>query len=207
MSERSLRPYALCGVIAPVLFAGLVAVEGSLVRGYSHVSQPISDLGAYALYGSYALVQDANFWIFGVLVVLLAFGLSRSPAGSRAITAPMGVFGAMIFLAGVFPDQPSPWPGAAHGLVSVAAFISIIASQFFAWRRWGRSGTEGAIWDSVSKFSAMTFALSVLMFILYGILGQPGSAIGGLVQRVFLAVPWIWVEGVSVKFFRLQDRQ
>lgn len=114
--ESHLRWYAVCGVIAPIYFALMVIVEGLLVRGYSQVSQPISDLGAYVLYGSYALLQNLNFWVFSLLVVTFAIGLKHELPSSRAITTSMAVFGAMIFLAGVFPDEPSPWPAGAHGI-------------------------------------------------------------------------------------------
>ncbi len=48
----NLKLYALCGVIAPIFFTLMVIVEGFVVTGYSQVSQHISDLGAYSLYGS-----------------------------------------------------------------------------------------------------------------------------------------------------------
>lgn len=205
--ESPLRPYALCGVIAPIFFALMVIMEGLLVPGYSQVSQPISDLGAYALYGSKALFQNLNFWVFGLLVVSFAIGLKHELPASRAITASMGVFGAMIFLAGVFPDEPSPWPAGAHGLVSIAAFVSIILSQFFAWRRLRRPvGDEGAHWVHYGRISLVTMVLSIIMFVLYGAFGQPGSLIGGLVQRMFLVVPWLWIEIMSLRLLRLSKR-
>jgi hypothetical membrane protein len=195
--------FAVCGIFAPIFFTVMVAIEGALVVGYSHVSRPISDLGAYALYGSYSILQDINFWAFGGLVVALAIGLRRALPDSRRVTVSLVIFGLMIILAGVFQDEPSPWPGAAHSLVSVAAFISVILSQLFTWRRLRLSESRGERgWDRYGRLSVVTAILTMALFVAYGVFGQPGSATGGLVQRTFLAVPWTWIEVMSLGLFR-----
>jgi hypothetical membrane protein len=174
-----------------------------LVAGYSQISQPISDLGANALYGSYSVLQDLNFWVFGGLVVVLAIGLRQALPASRRVTSSLGIFGLMIILAGFFQDEPSPWPGAVHGLVSVTAFISVILSQLFAWKRLRQSESRGERgWGRYGRFSLVTAVLTMALFVVYGVLGQPGSPVGGLVQRTFLAVPWIWIEVMSLGLLR-----
>jgi len=108
LSGSRLRLYALCGVIAPVFFTVMVIVEGFLVTGYSHMTQQMSDLGAYSLYGSYALLQNLNFFVFGILVIMFAIGLRQGVPASRAIATSLGLFGFMFFLLGGFPDDPIP---------------------------------------------------------------------------------------------------
>jgi hypothetical membrane protein len=202
-ARAHLRAYAICGLVAPIFFALMVVLESSLVTGYNQIAQPISDLGASALYGSYSILQDVNFLVFGILVIALAIGLGQALRASRAISWSLGFFGSMIFLAGLFQDEPAPWPAGAHGLVSVFAFISIILTQFFTWRRLRRSTGEEGEWGKYSRFSLITMGLTIILFASYGVLGQPGSSIGGLVQRVFLAVPWLWIEVISLKLLRL----
>ena len=75
----------------------MVIVEGFLVSGYSHMTQQVSDLGAYSLYGSYALLQNLNFCVFGILVVAFAMGLRQELRASKAMTVTLGLFGATFF--------------------------------------------------------------------------------------------------------------
>jgi hypothetical membrane protein len=195
------RLYGICGIIAPIFFALMVIVESSVVTGYNQVSQQISDLGASALYGSYSLLQNLNFGVFGILIIALAVGLRRALPASRAFSWSLSLFGVLVFLAGVFQDQPSPWPGGVHALIAVTAFVSIILSQFFSWRtlRRSTSGQETG-WSRYARFSLITLVLSVIMFVLNSIFY--GSSIGGLVQRVFLTVAFLWIEGISLLLLR-----
>jgi len=135
LSKSHLRLYALCGVIAPIFFTVMVIVEGFLVTGYSHMTQQMSDLGAYSLYGSLALLQNLNFFVSGILMIIFAIGLRQGLPSSRAIATSLGLFGFMFFLLGFFPDEPIPWPAAAHYLISWIGGVSLLVSVFFAWRR------------------------------------------------------------------------
>lgn len=182
----------------------MVIVEGYLVSGYNQMLQQVSDLGAYSLYGSYALVQNVNFWVFGILVVAFAIGFGRELLASRVITVSLGFFGVMFFLLGFFPDEPTPWPAAAHFLIAWAGGISILFSQFFAWRRLRRPVAEGGVdWAKYGRFSLVCLVLAIISFIIFAIFGQPGSSITGLLQRVFLGFLWLWIEVMGLRLFQL----
>jgi hypothetical membrane protein len=203
LSSR-VKAAAICGIIAPVFFALMVIVESFVVIGYDQVSQQISDLGASALYGSYSLLQNLNFGVFGILVTALAAGVKRALRASMVFPWSLGLFGGLVFLAGVFQDQPSPWPGGAHALIAVTAFVVIIISQFFSWRTFRRasSGEETSL-NRFAQFSLITLVLSVIMFVLNSIFY--GSSIGGLMQRVFLTVAFLWIEGISLWLLRFSS--
>jgi hypothetical membrane protein len=125
----------------------MVLVEGALVTGYSHMTQQVSDLGAYVLYGSYALIQNLNFCVFGILVVAFAIGLRKELPASRVMTTSLALCGILFFFVGFFPDQPTPWPAAAHYLLAQLSGLSIFISEFFAWRRLRRPvADEGGTW-------------------------------------------------------------
>jgi hypothetical membrane protein len=178
----------------------MVIVEGFLVPGYSHMTQQISDLGAYALYGSYALLQNLNFFVFGILMVAFAIGLRQELPASRAITTSLGLFGVMSFLLGFFPDEPIPWPAAAHSLIASVGGVSILLSEFFAWRRLRRPvADEGVGWTEYGRFSLVSFIISSTLFVV----GQPGSPITGLLQRVMMAVLLLWIEVMALRLLRL----
>jgi hypothetical membrane protein len=204
LSRSHLRLYALCGVIAPIFFVLMVIVEGFLVTGYSHMSQQVSDLGAYSLYGSYALLQNLNFCVFGSLVVAFAIGLRHELPASRAITTLLGLCGFLFFLLGFFPDEPIPWPAAAHYLIAQASGLSILLSEFFAWRRLRRPTTdEGVGWTRYGRFSLVSLVLAVISFITYATFGQRGSPIAGVLQRVMGAFILLWIEVIALRLLRL----
>ena len=98
------RPLAVCGALAPLLFASIVLVAGSLRPAYSHISQFISELG----YGPNAIVQNLNFVLTGMLVAAFSYGLHKGlPAGSRKGPAFLTAFGIGLIGAGVFPGDPA----------------------------------------------------------------------------------------------------
>lgn len=203
-SRSHLRLCALCGVIAPIFFVLMVIVEGLLVAGYSQMSQQVSDLGAYALYGSYALLQNLNFCVFGVLVVAFAIGLRQELTASRVMTMSLGLFGVLFFLLGFFPDEPTPWPAAAHYLLAWASGLAIFVSEFFAWRRLRRPiADEGVGWTKYSRFSLVSLLLAVISTIAFAIFGQPGSPIEGLLQRVMGAFILLWIEVMALRLLQL----
>lgn len=204
MPRSHLRLYAICGVIAPIFFVLMVVVEGFLVTGYSHMTQQVSDLGAYTLYGSYALLQNLNFCVFGTLVVAFAIGLRQELPASRVMTASLGLFGVMFFLLGFFPDQPTPWPAVAHYLLAQVSGLSILVSEFFAWRGLHRPvADKGGAWARYGTFSLASLVLAVISFLVYVIFGQPGSPVAGLLQRVMMFFILLWIEVMALRLFRL----
>jgi hypothetical membrane protein len=195
-----MRLYALCGVIAPIFFVFMVIVEGFLVAGYSQMSQQVSDLGAYALYGSYALLQNLNFWVFGILVVAFAIGLRQELPASRVMTTSLGLCGVLFFLVGFFPDEPTPWPAAAHYLLAQASGLSIFISEFFTWRRLRRPIADEEVgWTKYSSISLASLVFAVVSFIIFATFGQPGSPVRGLLQRVMGTFILLWIEVMALR--------
>ncbi len=185
----------------------MVLIEGYLLPGYSHISQPISDLGAYSLYGSYAFLQNLNFWAFGILVLTFAVGLGLALPRSRGATYTLALFGVLVFTAGLFPDQPYPYPGDVHGIVSIAAFTLVILSQFLLWRRLRhQTETESKAWGRHGTYSLVSGMLS-LVFLVVFILGLPQtSPYYGAGQRAFVAVPWMWIGITALTLYRSESK-
>lgn len=206
-SERNLRLYALCGVIAPIFFAFMLILEQSVVPGYNWISQYGSDLGNYAFYGSFAILQNLNFWIFGILVIAFTLGgLRRGLPGSRAVTITLGLSGAMFFMAGVFTDQPPP-PGqhlTPHILAGDIGFPSITLCQIFVWKRLRHTtAEEESAWRRHRTYSLVSGLLTLLLGINFFYASGSNSAFVGLEQRAFIAVPLSWIEVMALKLFRL----
>jgi hypothetical membrane protein len=188
--QRKQMIFALCGIIAPILFWVMVIVESLIRPGYSPVNNFVSDLGV----GSLAILQNINFMIFGILTIGLGLGLHGSFPTPRGVSLKSGVllviiFGILIFFAGVFPENYGS--GVLHTSVSAFAFLSIIAAQLLIWK--GLKGMDTVIWGGYSTYSLISGLLSIIFLILLQVAISDFAAYQGLAQRLFLAVPWIWV--------------
>ncbi len=192
------RLLALCGIVAPVLFA-LVVLGASLLRpGYSQTADFVSDLGV----GPLAIVQNVNFLVFGLLVTALAFGLRASLPAPRGKASMAGVILVIVFalgvlLAGVFPEDFAG--GGPHTAVSSSAFLAIIAAQLLVWR--GLRGADPAAWGRYCTASMVGGILSFAMLVVFK--ASVGGAYQGAGQRAFLAVPWAWIEITGIQLYSL----
>jgi hypothetical membrane protein len=188
--QRRQMIFALCGILAPIIFWLMVIVESLIRPGYSPVHNFVSDLGV----GSLAILQNINFMIFGLLTIFLGLGLNGSlpTPGRRSLKTGIWlviIFGILIILAGVFPENYGS--GALHQSVSAFAFISIIAAQLLIWK--GLKGDDFAIWGEYRTYSLVSGLLSIIFLILLQVAISDFPAYQGLAQRLFLVVPWIWV--------------
>ncbi len=193
--NKKQRLLALCGVVGPILFTLMVILASLLRPGYSQTNNFVSDLGV----GSYAVIQNANFVVFGLLSIGFALGLREglpAPLG-RALNAAIVLvvlFGLGIIGAGIFPeDYLSESP---HTLVSSIAFLAIIAAQLLIWQ--GLRHADTATWGRYRLYSLISGLLSFVLVWFSSSTAYPGAA-----QRIFLAVPWLWIEVTGLKLYFL----
>jgi hypothetical membrane protein len=194
------RFFALCGIIAPILFTILVIIESLLRPDYSQIYNFVSDLGV----GPNAVIQNVNFAIFGILSILFALGLrsglpSPQKKALKAGVWLVAIFGLCILLAGVFPeDYLSQIP---HNLVSATAFVTIIAAQLLIWK--GLKNANDSVWGKYRTYSLISGLMSLILVLVLKVAMSDFTDYQGIVQRAFLAVPWIWVEVTALKLYFL----
>jgi hypothetical membrane protein len=194
------RFFALCGIFGPIIFTFLV-IMGSIIRpGYSQTYNFVSDLGV----GPNAIIQNINFFIFGLLSIGFALGLKGAlPSTGKSIKSAVWliiIFGLGIIGAGIFPeDYMSQVP---HNLVSATAFVAIIAAQFLVWE--GLKEADQSVWGRYRTFSLITGILSVVLVIALKITMLEFIAFQGAVQKIFIAVWLIWIEISALKLFSLE---
>jgi hypothetical membrane protein len=193
------------GILAPIVFTALVIIESLLRPGYSQIYGYISDLGV----GPYSLIQNSNFVIFGCLSFLFALGFGKtlnSVSGKRArvVTALIITFGLGSIFAGVSLLFSAYF---AHLLSTFIAFGAAMAAQFLSWR--SLINSNGMKWGSYRLYSLISGLLSVILFFvfLYTITAFPylsTTTYHGLAERMFVAVPLLWMIVSGVKILRAE---
>ncbi|MEN6291496.1 MAG: DUF998 domain-containing protein [Methanobacterium sp.] len=194
--------FALCGIVAPILFTILVIVESLLRPGYSQIFNDVSDLGI----GPYSIIQNINFIIFGLLSIGFAMGIGANlpHRAGKATKWLVVVFGMCIILAGVTlfsvgADVTYAKDVVAHGLVSAIAFLVIIVAQFTAWHALRNS--ENSIWGSYRIFSLIMGLMSIFTLLLLSY--TQFSPYHGATERLFIAMWMIWIEVTGIKLYSL----
>ncbi len=197
--RRALRLAARGGVVGPLLFVALVVVGGVLYDGYSHVGQTISELGGEG--AEFALLQNVNFIVLGVLVIGFAWALARTlgpPHTGAVLVAVFGFSSAM--LNGLLPCdlgcQGSTTVGLLHNVFGTVGFVAGVGAMFVLARRWR---TEPG-WRSHVPFTrtmAATALVGLLAFI--AVEAAEVRTYAGLVQRVFVLALLGWIAGTAVR--------
>jgi hypothetical membrane protein len=192
-------PLALAGVIAPILFMCVVTLASVLRTDYSQIRDPISDLGN----GPRAWIQNANFALFGVLLVCFAFAFQRgmrSVLGRRALVACTTLLGlsAIGFLAAAYfrvPDAGAPEAlrirqGMLHGMSFMLIFVPLVVALFVASLQMLRRDD----WRGFGWYSLATGTAAILLIALIIQFAGPDSQlqIAGLLTRVLVVQTFAW---------------
>jgi hypothetical membrane protein len=212
-SQRLRAPLAAwAGTVGPVLFFGVVAVEGLLRPGFRPLQHTISDLSR----GPRGWIQDANFLVFGILLVIFARGITASINDSRAsriggrllLAIGLGALGCGLFRA-------EPWPPSAMSPAGLLHLVSAMVLVFpvlpVAAGVMARAFVADARWRSLARMTSVT-AVATALLLVGGLAvmsppGQPariGNHYAGLIQRLDVAVFLAWQFTVSRRMARLQ---
>jgi len=194
------RIFALCGIIAPILFTLLVIVESLLRPGYSQIFNDISDLGL----GPYSIIQNINFIIFGILSIgfAISLGANLPYRAGKSVKWLVIVFGLCILFAGVTllsapVDVIYAKDVISHGLVSAIAFLVIIVVQFLTWQ--ALRGSDKDIWGHYRIFSLISGLLSIFTLLILSY--TQFSPFHGASERLFIAIWMIWIEVTGLKLY------
>jgi len=194
MAQNWKKYLAICGIVSPIIFAVMVIIESLLRPGYSQTFNFISDLGV----GSNAILQDINFWIFGILTLGFVVGLWQSTPAKKSLALKAGIVLVAIFaigvgLAGFFPEDYGD--GHLHTLVSSTAFVAIIAALLLVW--WGLRKADKTVWGNYRLYTLASGLLDLILLFVFN--ASMGGDYQGLVQRLFLAVPMLWILVTGLK--------
>ncbi|MCW3975910.1 MAG: DUF998 domain-containing protein [Candidatus Bathyarchaeota archaeon] len=191
MSKGSLRLLAICGMIAPIWFILMWIVSGAMYTGYNHVTQYISELGAVRSPVAW-FFNPLGLGVYGLLIIAFSYGLYRGIKESLVGPALLGISGVGIILTGIFP-MPLP----AHNLAFLILAISVILSCFTL----PVCFKKDEHWKNLQNYTLLTGVLA-LIFLFLLLLGS-SIGIGGLIQRIWGAILWIWMLVLAVRLYRV----
>jgi hypothetical membrane protein len=181
---------AIAGLVAPVWFITLVAIQGMLQPDYDHIALPISALAAWPA----GWMQNLNFFVMGVLMGAIAIGMHFAIRPTRH-----GLVGVVLLLmsgvgfwaAGLFPwinVNGVPIEPSSHIVGAVLVFVGGSAGLMTLSRRMAADPQ----WRDLSAYVRWTGIAMLLLFIVVGGFaieaGTPLHRWAGLLQRVLVVV-------------------
>jgi hypothetical membrane protein len=205
------------GVAGPIIFSAAWLVAWPVQDEYSPRHEDISALAALDADHPWIMVTGFLALGLGTTLLGLGLGLGRASALAGGFSARLGallvtVAGVGILVAGLARNDCSSelaacaarvdagdvsWHHELHDLVSLVVFLALVAAQLVLARAFGRD----ARWHDLSKYSIVSGALTFALLVLYG-----SGAIGdsnGLVQRIFTAVPFVWIAVLGLRLRRV----
>ena len=196
-ASTSTRLLLACGIAGPVAFWVLGSIAAATWPGYDPVSQSISVM----VHAPEGWLQVDAFILLGVLSLAFAVGMGRVAGATHA--ARDRVRSALLILATIqlgfalFPTDPGT-ATSLHGAVHLLVFAAFaVAFPIVAWRiagplradpPWRRAGT-------LTAGVAVGMAVALVTVVLT--IGGPLETYLGLLERVYVAVPSLWLVGIA----------
>jgi hypothetical membrane protein len=158
------------------------------------------------LIGDLGWLQWLNLALSGLMTIVAAIGLLRTPEWSRATATLVGVYGLCLVLSAIFPPDPTEnfppgadggeltTPGLLHFVFGGLGFVSIGAAAITAGSWLTNRHARGAIWSRTAG------AVIIVAFIAGGALSaHPGGV--ALIWITVLAT-WAWLATISIAAYR-----
>lgn len=198
------RLSAISGMAAPVVLAIVAGTLGAIQTGYNPFTQLISELGETG--APYAGIMHVGFVMTGLLMVLFSYSgyvlMGKSipgVIGSGLIVVAGSSFIAMGFFSCDAGCQPLTLPGQIHLQLGLLASVVAVAAMFLLGFSMRRTGS----WNWYWQYSFITGALVLLILPVFIFAGNSD----GLLQRVMVAMIFLWMEVLAIRFFHACSTQ
>jgi hypothetical membrane protein len=190
-ANRGLLARIVIGAVA--LYVAVDVVLVFLRPEFSVLHNAESDYGSK---GHYAWLMDLNFLLRGALSLAAARALSLSfptSARMRGALVALNVWAACSALLAFFPDDPlgtkTHGAGKVHLLLAGIAFIAVLIGTLGATRRLRQVPSWRPAQRTLTVLSIL--ALVPLLLLLHA--GFHHHSLGGLYEKLFLAVELAWI--------------
>ncbi|HVX44046.1 MAG TPA: DUF998 domain-containing protein [Mycobacteriales bacterium] len=190
------------GIIAGPFYLAFGLILALTRNGFALARDELSLL----LLGDHGWLQWLNLALSAVMTVVAAAGLLRTPGWPRTAAAAVGVYGACLLLAAVFPpdatDDFPPGagggdvtaPGVLHLVFGALGFVSIGVAAVIANSWLARRGSPGPKW---SRNAGLVI---ILAFVSGGALSNHSSGVALIWVTVVLT--WAWLAAIAINAYR-----
>ncbi|MGI5215933.1 DUF998 domain-containing protein [Plantactinospora sp. CA-290183] len=190
------------GVVAGPFYLVFGLVLAVTRPGFSVARDALSLL----LLGDLGWLQGLNLVLSGLMTVVAAIGLFRTPGWSRTAAALVGVYGACLVLSAVFPPDATENfpPGAAGGEFTAQGmlhlvfgglgFVSLGIAAIIAGSWMLRRRPSGALW------SRLAGVVIIVAFVAGGMLSASPSGVALI--WVAVLVNWVWLATIAIAAYR-----
>ena len=197
------KAFAVCGIIAPILYLLTAIIGGALRPGYSHITHSVSELLVVGAPNKPLLVT--MLIIYGVLMILFPIGLHRGingGKGSKVGPVFLVIAGVLVLLsATLFPQDPGGEPVTFAGTMHVALVASMAILSLAAFLAFWRRLKSDSLWSGYDRYSLVTFIVAVPLGVISVILID--SSYMGLLERISVGVILQCIFFMAIKLFRL----
>jgi hypothetical membrane protein len=192
---RPRRPWTLSillasGAAAGIIFIAAFSVLGVVSPGYDFMRNTISALELTSV----GLAQQANFIVFGSLMICFALGLRielRNGKGAAVIPLFQSLSACAVIGDGIFVHEPM------HMSCDLVAFNATLATLFmFAWRFW-----KDPLWKGWTSYSIATAVLMMGFLGAFGISNGHGGPAGAF-EKLAVATRTTWSVLLVTKLLR-----
>jgi len=203
MKDRFVPLALRVGIVAPLLFALVVAVDGAMTPGYSAYNEAIS----YLDLGAQGWIQRANFIVFGALLLAFALGYTRAirPLLPRrwlnavttcVVLSDLGWMLAGVFVPNAYLSPQNSGHALLHQVASIIVFLPfalaslIQGAKLAGVRGWRVYGVYCLILGLIQAFFPIATTVYFIHPQIVGDVNSPGS---GLFNRIALLIgPITW---------------
>src|SRR5918997_3251377 len=166
---------ATAGIAGPIIFAVVALVHSLLRPDHSLVTHPVSALAA----GPSGWLQNANFFLFGVLMIAYAIGLHlgvRPTKWGMVGVTFLVLSGVGLLWGGVFPATDATGAFDGDRLLHIPGFIMTFLGGGIGLIVMSRRMTRDPRWQSVATYALATGTAMLVLILAGGGLARPPGA-------------------------------
>jgi len=194
----------------------LDAIAQALPPHYSPIRDAESDLAV----GPYGYIMAINFLNRGVFSLVFVYSLTRTLRRTEAVPGSgagsknryssglrlLDVWGVGAILLAIFPTDvpatPVSWHGAIHLVVATIAFLAGALGALRLSSQFGQSQALRGVRGAAMALAVLAAIFCVLTLGLGFVSPHLAAQIGGLNERIFLAMVLLWMATVSIYLLR-----
>lgn len=196
---KILRISAVCGIVFPVLAFTLIFLLGSLIPGYSHVGDYISEIWRLGseLRPIALMAIAATGFVFFIFSAGLYLQISEDKLSFYNMIL-LTLFSISLIFLGVFPCYNTCTNNGftLHFFFTIIASVSIGFSPLLLYF----STKNDKRWEDCRKINLVVFFMALILLLFYAFYLDNYK---GLFQRLYFFVCFFWVGIISIKLFKL----